>query len=228
MYSRFCENYREFAQTKKATMHIHRKPGEVIEVDWAGTTLPVIDSLSGEVSEASIFVGVLPSGQYGYVEAFLSRNEEAWITAHNHMYHYFGGVSKLLVPDNLKTGVLKHTSEEVVLNKTYQEMAEHYGTVILPARVRATKDKPSVEMSDSVITTWIIASLRNTGSSAYPRSMKRFGKRPKSTTPNLSKRKKAAEEVSSLKKKKRSCFRCRPIRTSYLPGKSQPYSSIIA
>lgn len=162
MYSRFCENYREFAQTKKATMHIHRKPGEVIEVDWAGTTLPIIDSLSGEVSEASIFVGVLPSSQYGYVEAFLSRNEEAWISAHNHMYHYFGGVSKLLVPDNLKTGVLKHTSEEVVLNKTYQEMAEHYGTVILPARVRAPKDKPSVEMSVNVITTWIIASLRNT------------------------------------------------------------------
>lgn len=162
MYSRFCESYREFAMTKKATMHIQRKPGEIIEVDWAGTTLPLIDRLSGEVSEASIFVGVLPCSQYGYVEAFLSRNEEAWITAHNHMYQTFGGVSKLLVPDNLKTGVLKHTSEEVLLNKTYQEMAEHYGTVILPARVRAPKDKASVEMNVHVITTWIIASLRNT------------------------------------------------------------------
>ena len=137
MYSRFCESYREFAMMKKATMHIQRKPGEIIEVDWAGTTLPLIDPLSGEVSEASIFVGVLPCNQYGYVEAFLSRNEEAWITAHNHMYQTFGGVSKLLVSDNLKTRVLKHTSEEVLLNKTYQEMAEHYGTVILPARVRA-------------------------------------------------------------------------------------------
>jgi hypothetical protein len=108
-----------------------------------------------------VFVAVLPYSGYTYAEAFLSQDQEAWINAHVNAYSYFGGVSRILVPDNLKTGVTKHTRQETVINKTYQELAEHYGTAILPARVRAPKDKASVEGSVGVISTWIIAALRN-------------------------------------------------------------------
>lgn len=86
----------------------------------------------------------------------------SWIVAHIHAYEYIGGATQIVVSDNLKTGVTKHTSRELVLNPTYKEMADHYNTIVMPARVRSPKDKPSVEGSVGVISTWIIAALRNT------------------------------------------------------------------
>jgi len=86
----------------------------------------------------------------------------SWIDAHIHAYDYFRGITHIVVPDNLKTGVTKHTSRELVLNPTYREMADHYSTIIMPSRVRSPKDKASVEGSVGVISTWIIAALRNT------------------------------------------------------------------
>jgi transposase len=142
-------------------MHIKRKPGELLEVDWAGTTAAIIDTDTGEVIEAYVFVATLPYSGYSYVEAFLSRNEENWIAAHVNAYRYFGGVSRILVPDNLKTGIIKNTRTETVVNKTYQEMSEHYGTAVIPARVKTPKDKATVEGSVGIISTWIIAALRN-------------------------------------------------------------------
>lgn len=94
-------------------------------------------------------------------EAFLDMKQEAWITAHVHAYNYFGGVTRILTPDNLKTGVIKNTRTETVLNKAYQEMAEHYGTAIIPTRPRTPKDKAFVEGSVGVVSTWILAALRN-------------------------------------------------------------------
>lgn len=94
-------------------------------------------------------------------EAFLDMKQEAWITAHVHAYNYFGGVTRILTPDNLKTGVIKNTRTETVLNKAYQEMAEHYGTAIIPTRPRTPKDKAFVEDSVGVVSTWILAALRN-------------------------------------------------------------------
>jgi hypothetical protein len=76
-------------------------------------------------------------------------------------YQYFGGVTRILTPDNLKTGVTKVSKSETVINKTYQELAEHYGTAVIPARVRSPKDKPTVEGSVGIISTWILAALRN-------------------------------------------------------------------
>ena len=160
-YSQFCHLYRQYALTNKATMTIHRKPGELIEVDWAGNPMAITDNLSGEQIPVNVFVGVLPFSQYGYVEGFLNRSEESWIEAHNHMYQFFGGVTKILVPDNLKTGISKHSKEDVIVQKSYQEMAEHYGTVVMPTRVSAPQDKASVEKSVNIVSTWIIASLRN-------------------------------------------------------------------
>jgi transposase len=161
MYTAFCDRYRDFSVKNKATMHIERRPGEQMEVDWAGQTMEISDNLTGEIIPAYIFVATLSYSGYAYVEAFLSRNQENWISAHVNAYRFFGGATRILVPDNLKTGVIKNTKAEVVLNQTYQEMAEHYGTAVLPTRVRKPKDKPSVEGTVGVISTWIIAALRN-------------------------------------------------------------------
>jgi len=160
-YRSFVRHYSKYAHKFKATLRIRRKPGEIMEVDWAGTTAFIIDRDTGEKVKAYIYVAALPCSQLAYAEATLSMDLHSWITAHNHAYEYFGGVTQIVVPDNLKTGVTKHTSRELVLNPTYKEMADHYGTVVMPARVRTPKDKASVEGSVGVISTWIIAALRN-------------------------------------------------------------------
>lgn len=107
MYSQFCYHYQKFAEVKRATMHIKRKPGDQIEVDWAGQTASIVDDDTGEIIPAYVFVAALSYSQYAYVEAFLSQNQECWINAHVNMYRFFGGVTRILVPDNLKTGVEK-------------------------------------------------------------------------------------------------------------------------
>jgi len=160
MYSRFCYHYQQYAKEHRASMHIPRKPGEQIEVDWAGNTGSIINRDTGESIPVFFFVGVLSYSQYTYVEAFTSRNLESWINAHINMFQFFGGVSRIIVPDNLKTGVSKPDWLTPVIQKSYQEMSEHYNTVIIPARVRKPKDKPNVEGAVGIISTWIIASLR--------------------------------------------------------------------
>ena len=161
MYTQFCVHYRKYAATKKATMHINRKPGEIIEVDWAGKTCNIVDNTTGELIPIYIFVGVLPYSGYTYVEGFIDMGLSSWITAHVNMYAYFGGVSKILTPDNLKTGITKADYYEPDINKTYREMSEHYQTAIIPTRVVKPKDKPSVESSVNNVTMRIIAALRN-------------------------------------------------------------------
>jgi len=104
---------------------------------------------------------VLPYSGYAYVEGFISRNLENWIAAHLSAYKHFCGVTRILVPDNLKTGVDRVEWYTPVINKSYHEMAEHYGTAVIPARVRKPKDKPSVEGTVGVVSTWVIAALRN-------------------------------------------------------------------
>lgn len=161
MYTQFCKRYRDYAVIHKATMHIERKPGEQMEVDWAGQTMELTDNITGGAIPVYIFVSVLPYSGYAYVEGFLSRNQENWIAAHVNAYRHFGGITRILVPDNLKTGVDRVEWYTPVINKSYHEMAEHYGTAVIPARVRKPKDKPSVEGTVGVISTWVIAALRN-------------------------------------------------------------------
>jgi transposase len=159
--TQFNKYYSEFVQKTKATMHINRKPGELMEVDWAGATATIIDTDTGEVIDANVFVAALPYSGYAYVEAFLSQNQENWIAAHVNAYRHFGGATRILVPDNLKTGVDKVTKSETIINKAYGEMAQHYGTAVIPARVRKPKDKATVEGSVGIISTWILAAIRN-------------------------------------------------------------------
>jgi len=159
--TQFNKYYGDYVKKTNATKHIHRKPGELMEVDWAGQTAGIIDTDTGEIIPASIFVAVLPYSGYGYVEAFLSQNMESWITAHVNAYRYFGGVTRILIPDNLRTAINSNTREETVVNKSYQEMAEHYGTAVIPARIKKPRDKATVEDTVGIISTWIVAALRN-------------------------------------------------------------------
>ena len=159
--TQFKKHYREYLTTTKATMHISRKPGEVMEVDWAGQTAHLVDNDTGELIDVYVFVATLPYSGYSYAEAFLSRNQEDWTAAHVNAYNYFGGVARILVPDNLKTGVIKHTKNEIILNKSYHELAEHYGTAILPARIRTPKDKAAVESAVGRISSDMLAVIRN-------------------------------------------------------------------
>ena len=163
MYSQFCYYIQQNEEKRRATMHISRKPGEQIEVDWAGDPAEIIDPDTGEITKAWVFVGVMTYSQYAYVEAFINEREDAWITAHIHMYEYFGGVTKILVPDNASTAVDHKNSDwySPKLIRIYQEMAEHYGTAIIPARIRTPKDKPNAEGSVRNVSTWITAALRN-------------------------------------------------------------------
>jgi len=159
--TQFKTHYRSFALKTKATMHIQRKPGELMEVDWAGQTANFVDPDTGEVLDAFVFVAALPYSGYAYAEAFMFQNQEAWIAAHVNAFQFFGGVARILIPDNLKTGVIKNTRAEVQLNRTYQELAEHYSTAVIPTRVRAPKDKATVEGTVGTISTFILAAIRN-------------------------------------------------------------------
>ena len=162
MYSQFCYHIQQDEQKHRATMHINRKPGEQVEVDWAGDPATIIDPDTGEILKAYIFVGVMTYSQYAYVEAFLDMKQKSWIIAHVHMYEYFGGVARILVPDNCKTAVIHNGGwKDQQLNETYQELAEHYGTAIIPARVRTPKDKPNAEGTVGNISTWITAAIRD-------------------------------------------------------------------
>ena len=139
MYSQFCYYIQQDEQKRRATMHINRKPAEQVEVDWAGDPAHIIDPDTGEILDAHIFVGVMTYSQYPYVEAFMDEKQPSWITAHVHMYEYFGGVAKILVPDNCRTAV-EH-------NKGWKD--------------QRIKDKPNAEGSVGNISTWITAALRN-------------------------------------------------------------------
>ena len=160
-HTQFNEKYHAYAASKKATLRIKRKPGETMEVGWIGDTLKVYDSANCCEIPAYIFVAVLPCSLYGYTEAFPDMKSNHWIEAHVHAYSFFGGVTRILVPDNLKTGVIKNTRTELILNRSYHEMAEHYGTAIIPARPVNPKDKPNAEGTVKVLETWILAALRN-------------------------------------------------------------------
>lgn len=162
MYSQFCHYIRQDEQKRRATMHISRKPGEQVEVDWAGDPAQITDPDTGEIIKAYLFVGVMTYSQYTFAEAFTDQKQQAWITAHVHMYEFFGGVARILVPDNTKTAVIHNSGwSDQQINAAYQEMAEYYNVAIIPARIRSPKDKPNAEGAVGNISTWITAALRN-------------------------------------------------------------------
>jgi len=159
--TQFKKYFNEYLIQNQFTEVIRHKAGERTEVDWAGTRVRWMDPDTGEVQLGYLFVGVLSFSGYAYATACPDMTQKSWIDAHNQMFTYFGGVSQFLIPDNLKTGVTSHGKDTIVLNQTYSELAEHYGMIILPARVRKPKDKPQVENAVGKLTTHIIARMRD-------------------------------------------------------------------
>ena len=131
-----------------------------MQVDYAGLNIPIVNPLSGEISEASVFVAILPASNYTYAEAQASENQCNWNNGHVRAFEFFGGMVRIVVPDNLKTGVQKPNYYEPDLNPAYQELAEYYQFAVLPARVRRPKDKGKVENGVQNVERWVIAPLR--------------------------------------------------------------------
>lgn len=160
-YTQFCRLYHSYARTLDLSMRQPHRAGEKLFVDYAGRTQEVISRETGEVRQAQIFIAVLGASNYTYAEATWTQNLSDWINSHVRAFGFFGGVSGIIVPDNLKSGVLKTCRYEPELNPTYRDMAEHYGVAVLPARVRRPKDKAKVEVAVQIVERWILAALRN-------------------------------------------------------------------
>lgn len=160
-YSWFCQAYRAWASTRDLVMRQHHRAGEKLFVDYAGQSIPVVDSHSGEVHEAAIFIAVLGASNDTYVEATWTQSLPDWIGSHVRALAAIGGVPEVVVPDNLKAAVHRAHRYEPELNRTYAELAHHYGFAVIPARAARPRDKAKVEVGVQVVERWILARLRH-------------------------------------------------------------------
>jgi transposase len=160
-YSRFCYHYQQWVQKLDLCLRQEYRTGEKLFVDYAGQTMEITDPETGEIQEIQIFVATLGASNYTFAEATLSQELSSWIQSHVHAFEFFGGVPEILVPDNLKSAVTRPCRYEPDLNATYRELAEHYGTVIIPARVAKPQDKAKVESGVLQVEHWVLAPLRN-------------------------------------------------------------------
>lgn len=160
-YSRYCELYQEWRKASEPRMRQIHKAGEKLFVDYAGQTARVVDRATGEVREAQVFVGALGASSYTFVEATWTQDLGDWTGSHVRAFEYFGGTPELVIPDNIKTGITAACYYDPDINRTYLEMARHYNTVILPARVRKPRDKAIVENAVQQAERWVLAPLRN-------------------------------------------------------------------
>ena len=160
-YTRFCELHNIWKQTISATMRQTHLAGERLFVDWAGDTIGVADPATGEVHAAHIFVAALGASNFTYAEACWTETLPDWIGAHVNAFHAIGGVPQALVPDNLKVGITKPSRYEAGINRTYQDLADHYGCVVLPTRIVKPRDKAKVEVAVQIVERFVLAKLRN-------------------------------------------------------------------
>lgn len=160
--SQFSEHYLRWSKKVNPVMHMNHKAGDKLFVDYAGKTLELIDKETGEVKEIQFFVAILGASQYTYAEASLSQKKEDFIASIENTFHYFRGVPAAIVPDNLKSAVIKSNRYEPTLNETFLDFAEHYGTTILPARAYKPRDKSLVEGAVKILYQRIYPALRKT------------------------------------------------------------------
>jgi transposase len=159
-YSWFCEHYNQWAGKLDLVMRQHHRAGEKTFVDYAGPTVPIINSETGETREAQIFLAVLGASSYTYAEATWTQQLPDWIGSHVRAFIFFGGVTEILVPDNLKSGVNKACRYDPDINPTYLNLANHYGCAVIPARPYRAKDKAKAEAGVLLVERWILARLR--------------------------------------------------------------------
>ena len=160
-YSQFCHLYHQWAEKLDPCLHQEYRAGEKLFVDYAGQTMEITDPETGEIHEAQIFVATLGASNYTFAEATLSQDLPSWIQSHVHAFEFFQGVTEILVPDNLRDAVTRSCRYEPDLNASYREMAEHYGAVIIPARVAKPRDKAKVESGVLQVERWVLAPLRH-------------------------------------------------------------------
>jgi transposase len=160
-YTRFCELHNAWRRTVTATMRQTHLAGERLFVDWAGDTIGVIDPATGEEHRARIFVAALGASNFTYAEARWTETLPDWIGAHVNAFNAIGGVPQALVPDNLKTGITKPSRYEPGINRTYQDLADHYDCVVLPTRIVKPRDKAKVEVAVQIVERFVLAKLRN-------------------------------------------------------------------
>jgi transposase len=158
--TQFYNYLAEYQRRNGFTMHLEHKAGEKLFVDYCGDKLSVVDEQSGEVKSVEVFVSILGCSQLTYVEAVWSQKKEDFITCCQHAFEYYGGVPAAVVPDNLKAAVTKSSKYEPILNETFETFAEHYSTVILPARSYKPKDKALVENAVKLVYQRIYTTVR--------------------------------------------------------------------
>lgn len=160
-YTQFCARYHAWADTLEPVLRQVHVPGDKVFVDYAGQTMPVQDLPAGTTRDAQIFVGALGASHLLFVMASWSQTLTDWIAAHVAMLEAFGGVPRAIVPDNLKAGVSRPCYYEPTIHPTYQDLASHYSTVILPARAKHPRDKAKVETAVQIVEREILAPLRH-------------------------------------------------------------------
>ena len=160
-YSRFCDLYRAFERRLSPTMRQTHAAGHKAFVDYSGKKVPIVDPLTGEIRMAEIFIGVLGASNLTYAEASWTQTLPDWIGAHIRMFRFFDAAPRLLVPDNLKSGINKASFYDPEVNRTYAAMASHYSVGVLPARPRKPKDKAAVEAGVRFAQYYILGRLRN-------------------------------------------------------------------
>lgn len=157
-YSWFTENYGKFIKKVDIALRRVHHPGEQVFIDFAGKPVYYFDPDTGQKKKAFIFVGVLGCSQYTFAWACPALTTEDWVEGCNQMFRFFGGIPESIVPDNAKPVVTK-PGKDLVLNPVFQAMAEHYQTLVSPARVRKPKDKSLAELGVLFVTRWITVPL---------------------------------------------------------------------
>ena len=157
----FCNHYKSYSKKINPSMHLVHKAGEKTFIDFSGKTVDIVDPKTGVITKAELFIAVLPASGYAFVKAIASQKKRDFIDAHCDMFEYFGGVTELLVPDNLKSAVTRADNYDPDVNVDYAAMARHYSTAVMPTRGYKPKDKAHVELSVKLVQRWILARLRH-------------------------------------------------------------------
>jgi transposase len=160
-YSQFCKRYQNWVDKLDTCLRQEYRAGEKLFVDYAGQTIPVQNPLTGQTQEAYLFVAALGANHYTFAEATFSQDLPSWISSHVHAFEFFGGVPEILVPDNTKTAVTHPSRYEPDLNPTYRDLAQYYGTAVIPTRIAKPRDKAKVESAVLIVERWILAAFRN-------------------------------------------------------------------
>lgn len=158
-YTQFCAYYHRWRGRLDYCMRQEHRAGEKTFIDYSDG-LAIVNHLTGELIPTQLFVAVWGASNYTYADATLSQTLPDWIGSHVRAFQYFGCLARMLVPDNLKSGVNKACFYEPELNPTYAEMAEHYGCAVLPARPYRPRDKAKAEVGVLIAQRWILAVLR--------------------------------------------------------------------